>query len=315
MLLTACVRSAPIVPTPLGVDPLDDFIDAPTADLTAISPLSGGATAVLEDATLDPGATHTPILFTPTEPDLGTPTPDASATETNPPEPTATDPPPPTPNTPRFNPDITYGAPRYAAAFLSPPNWQANNGNLPNDSNIRLQIPEEGRMIVTGKNAEFRTWWFSPTSLEAMYTEMTVESGDLCSGKASFGMIIHGPQRNAAPPTGTHGYILMVSCDGNVFMERLDATKEASTGSATYISENIFWWTSSDLLKPGANQINTLGVRVETGEITIYLNGYEFLTVFDETYDNGRLGVFVYNGDLPEFTYTITSWRTWRISE
>jgi hypothetical protein len=310
LLISGCVRSAPIMPTPLGVDPLEDFIGAPTliAEPLSTNPFS-------ETDTPDPLATNTPFIVTPTEEDPETPTPAESPTNTSPPQPTATETQAPTPSFPPFDPEIAYGAPRFDAAFLSAPNWFTNSGDLPNDSNIRLEIPEEGTMVVTGKNAEFRTWWFSSATITDVYTEMEVQSGDTCNGLASFGMIVYGPQKTAVPPTGSYGYVVMISCDGQMFMERLDATRDTFNGSATYLAENFFWWTPEDLIQRGPNKTNKLGVRIIDGEITLLINGYEAITMFDDTYNNGRLGVFVYNGEMPTFTYTITSWRTWRISE
>jgi hypothetical protein len=306
LALAACTRSAPIAePTPLGDDPLADLLEAPTAILVQAS------ASPLTAASADPDASATPFIVTPTSPFSPTPEP----TETPEPEAatqsaaaTATRPPAATPAEPPFDPVRAYGGPRMDRAFLSVDNWEDRaTGRLPDNANIRLALDAAGNLSVTGKNELFDTWWFSWPYLGPLYVEIEVRTGGICEGRSSYGLILYGPEAGTST-TGAHGYIVAFACDGTFLLRRLNS-------SNPYSADGLFAFEEDDLIRPGADQTNRLGVLLRDGEIHIYANGYLIASAHDDAFDEGRFGLYVNAGETGNFTYTVTDFRLWDLRE
>ncbi|MBI3159700.1 MAG: hypothetical protein HYZ26_08905 [Chloroflexi bacterium] len=310
LALAACTRSAPIAePTPLGADPLADLLEAPTAILLQASSTS------LTSGTFDPDATPTPFIITPTSPFSPTPEPTetpepeaatqaAAASATQQAAPTGTRPPAPTRSDPPFDPLLAFGGPRMDRKFLSVDNWEDRaTGRLPDNANIRLTLDAGGNLSVTGKNEQFDTWWFSWPYLGELYVEVEVRTGETCKGQSSYGLILYGPEAGASP-AGAHGYIVAFACDGTFLLRRLNS-------SNPYSADALFAFEEDDLIRPGPDQTNRLGVRLEDGQISIYANGYLVATTYEDTFTEGRFGLYVNAGETENFTYTVTDFNLW----
>lgn len=322
-LLSACVKPAPDMPTqvvnpsggelPETAPTTIDFL-APTAEMQQASPESNEDPSNSADDDADNSedamtATITPFISVPTEAIVAT---DTSDIATLPPIPTKTATQEPLPAS-GFDPHKAYGSPQFdRASFLAEANWATNSGDLPDDSNIQLVLESNGNLRVTGKAALYYTWWFSANYIEDGYVEMEVKTGSTCEDKSGYGLILNGPQKGNT--SGAHGYVVMLSCDGNVFMDRLDATRD-DDGKPIYASTNLFYWTPSEYIQRGEGKTNTLGVLIDDGTITIYVNGFVFYSVYDDTYSGGRLGVFVYPDETANFSYTVTDLTVWELGE
>jgi hypothetical protein len=156
-------------------------------------------------------------------------------------------------------------------------------------------------MQVTGKSSYFRTWWFGGFELGDFYIEMDVNSGD-CTFDDTYGVIVRGKPSD-------HGYVFAFNCGGEVAAWRIDSVVDP------FVETELLGWTSTELIRTGANQDNILGVVMEGSEITIYANRYFFTTLYDDQYDWGQYGIFVMAGEDDNYTYTIDQIRVWDLEE
>lgn len=307
LVLSACVRPAntsilTLVPT----DPLDPFV-SPTVII--IEPTNIPETDTGDDEPTNmPENTETSaptsIIVSPTETSTEIPVVTVSGTPptagpSNTPEPSSTPEPFQFPDAPIFDPEVVFGNPQYVDDFEESNPWKDYYGNMEND-NIALVI-EDGQMHVTGKKNEgYKTWWISGHTLGNFYIEMTVNSGE-CSGKDAYGMILRGEPSK-------RGYIIAFTCNGQVVSWRMDSVNP-------YSDQEILGYTDPSLLRKGSNQTNLMGVRMEDGDIQIYVNGYYFTTIYDNTYDYGQYGVFVMAWPTENYTFTVSQIRIWEIYE
>lgn len=252
----------------------------------------------------EPTATATEIILptdTPTEAPTETPTPSLTPSQTPEPsetlEPSETPENTATPTEPPFDPAEQYGAPTLFDSMDSDRNW-AGSGGLPDDENIRLALGG-GNLHVTGKKAEWDTWWFTSTVAGDLFIQIEVNNGN-CSGKQEYGLILRGP---ASAGAEARGYIFTFSCDGSYRLDRLDDT-------APYIKTELIGWTESDHINSGANKTNTLSIRMVSDDITLYANGHILEELDDGRFASGRFGLFVnasspgnYNYDVDELSY------------
>lgn len=247
-----------------------------------------------------------------------TPTPAATATETSTPlptdtpsiTPTASETPEPsetatqtaTPTEPPFDPAASYGEPTIFDTMDNDRNWSSGSGGLPDNDFIRLAMGG-GRLHVTGKQANFDTWWFTHPNPADFFIEMVVEV-DNCSGKQAYGLILRGPTDISL--TSARGYILTFSCDGAYQLVRLDDT-------SPYTTETLIDWTESDHINSGANERNVMGIRMIGEDITLYANGFEIADLNDDNYLAGRFGLFVNAGDPGSFTFSVDELSYWEL--
>ena len=301
LVLSACVRPAiTTTPTQAPTDPLDPYI-SPTAII--IEP-----TNTPEIDTGDDEPTNAPELAETSAPTVIIVTQTGTATEA----PAATDSgTPPTagpsntpepfrfPDTPVYDPEAEFGKPNYVDDFEESDAWENYYGKMEND-NIALVI-EDGQLHVTGKKNEgYKTWWFGGHELGNFYIEMTLDSGE-CSGKDAYGLILRGEVSKS-------GYIIAFTCNGQVVSWRMDSADP-------YSDQEILGYTDPNLIRKGSNQTNVMGVRMEDGDIQIFVNGYFFTSIYEPTYDYGQYGVFVMAWPTENYTFTVSQIRIWYITE
>lgn len=307
LALSACVRPAvTATPTQAPTDPLAPYT-SPT--ITVIEPSNTPVIAAGDDEPtnipeLTETSVPTSIIVTPTG--TSTEIPAGTYSETPPtagpsntPEPNNTPEPFKLPDTPVYDPEAVFGKPNYVDDFEESDAWQNYYGKMEND-NIALVI-EDGQMHVTGKKNEgYKTWWFGGHELGNFYIEMTVNSGE-CSGKDAYGLILRGEPSK-------RGYIIAFTCNGKVVSWRMDSTNP-------YSDQEILGYTDPNLIRKGSNQTNTMGVRMEGGDIQIYINGYFFTDIYEATYDYGQYGIFVMAWPTENYTFTVNQIRIWYIVE
>jgi hypothetical protein len=273
--------------------------------LIAISLALSGCVMPLTVA--QPTATAIPPTETqlPTETGIPTDTPEPSQTLTpsETAEPSETPTRTPTATEPPFDPAASYGSPTIFDSMDNNNNWVQSNGQLPDTDFIRLALGG-GRLHVTGKQPNFDTWWFSWPSPSDFFIQMTVDV-DNCSGKQAYGMIVRGPQEISV--TSARGYILTFSCDGSYRLVRLDDT-------SPYTTEELIPWTESDHIDSGSNKTNTMGIRMQGADLTIYANGFEVHDLDDDEFSAGRFGVFVNAGAPGNFTFSIDELAYWNLN-
>ncbi len=157
---------------------------------------------------------------------------------------------------------------------------------------------------MTGKQAEFTTWYYTWRELTDFYLQSTFDSGN-CSGKDAYGLILRGPAHLAGK---AYGYVVAFSCDGQYWVFRLDSADPFTT-------KELVSWTPSNYILAGANKTNVLGIQAIGDKLTIYANGHQVAQVTDSTYEFGRYGVFVNPELTTNYTYRIVQMSYWDLDK
>lgn len=257
-----------------------------------------------------PTATATEIVLPTDTPTLeatntSTATPSLAPTASETPEPSETSEPNETPeNTatptePPFDPSAQYGAPTLFDSMDTDKNWASAGGGLPDNEFIRLALGG-GNLHVTGKQADFDTWWYTASAPSDFFIQIKVNSGN-CSGKQAYGLILRGP---ASAGADARGYIYTFSCDGFYRLDRLDDT-------APYTKIELVSWTKSDRINAGDNETNVLGIRMVGEDITLYANGFELEDLDDGKFASGRFGLFVNASSPGNYTFDVDELSYW----
>ncbi len=212
----------------------------------------------------------------------------------------------PTPNvTPvpgTFDPVATYGNPTFDDPMdgKNIEDWtNPATGLLPDTNNIKIAETND-KFYVTGKQTEFNTWYFTWRELSDFYLQATFNSGT-CTGKDAYGLIVRGPQHLAGV---AFGYVVAVSCDGSVWVFRVDS-------ASPYKAVDLVSWTPSQFIVSGSNKQNVLGIKAIGNTITVYANGHQIAQVTDNKYASGRYGVFVNAEQTSNYTYQVVHLSYW----
>jgi hypothetical protein len=204
-----------------------------------------------------------------------------------------------------FNPLATYGNPTFDDLMTGDNinDWtNPATGLLPNTNYIKI-VESDAKFNVTGKLAGFSTWYFTWHELTDFYLQSTFDSGN-CSGKDAYGLIVRGPAHLAGV---SYGYVVAFSCDGSVWVYRLDSANP-------YKAVDLLSWTPSEHLLAGANKENVMGIKAIGNTLTIYTNGHQIAEIFDSKYDFGRYGVFVSPELTANYTYRVVHMSYWDLT-
>jgi len=204
-----------------------------------------------------------------------------------------------------FNPVATYGQPTFEDNMKGDniEDWvNPSTGLLPDTKLISLAETNE-KFYVTGKELDFNTWYFTWRELSDFYLQATFNSGT-CADKDAYGLIIRGPAHQAGV---SFGYVVAFSCDGAVWVFRVDSANP-------YSAEDLVSWTHSDYIVAGANQTNVMGIQAIGDKLTVYANGHQIAQATDSHYKSGRYGVFVSPDVTANYTYQIIQMSYWDLT-
>jgi hypothetical protein len=207
-----------------------------------------------------------------------------------------------TPAAGTFSPVATYGKPTFEDPMTGGNinDWtNPTTGLLPNTNYIKI-TETDGKFYVTGKMPGFSTWYFQWRELTDFYLQSTFDSGN-CAGKDAYGLIVRGPEHQAGV---SYGYVVAFSCDGYVWVFRLD-------GANPYTTKELVSWTQSNNILAGANKQNVMGIKAIGSTLTVYANGYQIAQVTDSKYTFGRYGVFVSPELTANYTYRVVQMSCW----
>ena len=204
-----------------------------------------------------------------------------------------------------FDPVATYGQPSFDDNMKGSNinDWvNPSTGLLPDTKYLSMAETNE-KFYVTGKEIAFNTWYFTWHELTDFYLQATFNSGT-CANKDAYGLIIRGPAHLAGV---SFGYVVAFSCDGSVWVFRLDS-------ASPYSAEDLVSWAHSDYIQVGSNQINMMGIQAIGDKITIYANGHQIAQVTDSHYKSGRYGIFVSPDMTANYTYQIIQMSYWDLT-
>jgi hypothetical protein len=201
-----------------------------------------------------------------------------------------------------FDPVATYGEPTFEDPMTGGniTDWtNPDTGLLPNTNYIKI-TETDSKFYVTGKMPGFSTWYFTWHELSDFYLQSTFDSGS-CAGRDAYGLIVRGPEHQAGV---SYGYVVSFSCDGYVWVFRLD-------GANPYTTKELVSWTKSDYILAGANKQNVMGIQAIGDKLTVYANGHQIAQVTDSKYTFGRYGVFVSPDVTANYTYRVVQMSYW----
>lgn len=228
----------------------------------------------------EPPATDTPTPTEALEP-TETPTPEEEGTATPTPEATSA----------TQDPDLPTGNPAWQDPFDSGENWP-----LYEDDHVRFEV-EQGKAVLTAINPDFyEGWMLSWPELTDFYVEGSFETGD-CSGRDRYGLMV----RSTAPDEQYEGYLFGVTCDGSYSLRTWDGEQ----------FEDVIPWTSSGLIQAGSGKSQRLGFWAKGSRIILYVDRNKLTEVQDNTYKNGKFGLFVGSVETDNFQVEVDEIAYW----
>lgn len=204
-----------------------------------------------------------------------------------------------------FDPQATYGKPTFDDTMNgnNVNDWtNPVSGLLPDTKYLKIE-ETNSKFYVTGKLAQFNTWYFTWRELSDFYLQSTFNSG-ACTGKDAYGLILRGPEHLAGT---SFGYIVSFSCDGSVWVFRLDS-------ASPYTAKDLVSWTPSQYILAGTNKENVMGVKAIGSTLTIYANGHQIAEVTDSKYKTGRFGLFVNTELTTNYTFQVVHMSYWDLA-
>ena len=185
---------------------------------------------------------------------------------------------------------LDLGTPDWKDSFDDSSNWY-----LLDTENTIFEV-DDGHMIMTVNEAGHAEEWGLSTrpELSDFYIEATFKTGDTCSGLDRYGMLLRAPEQNA-------GYVFGFSCDGRYRLYKWDGEHY----------KGLKEWTSSAYIFSGPDKTNRVGFWAEGSKLKLYANGNLLYELEDDTYDSGRIGLYVGStntNDLKIYVEEIAYW-------
>ncbi len=181
-----------------------------------------------------------------------------------------------------------YGPADYTDEFNTGGTWY-----LGEDSSASFSI-QNGQMVMVSKAPGSSEYWsFTSAYLSDFYIEMTAETGT-CSGSDRYGLIVRAPDNFS-------GYLAGFTCDGKYSL-RL---------SEDSVFQTIKGWTSSSHINTGPNQTNRLGILAQGSTLSLYANDVFLAEVTNDTFSEGRFGLFIASGATANFQVQVDSVSYW----
>ena len=162
----------------------------------------------------------------------------------------------------------------------------------------------DGKLIMTAIQPTGDLWRIAKyPELGNIYLEMIATTGDSCSGKDGYGVIVRAPDQ----PDGiiNSGYIFSISCDGMYRVYRMDEGEFNSIQN----------WTSNEKINAGPNKTNRLGVKLLGSKLQLLANGSIISEFYDETFPSGLFGLMIRSDGTSGFQVFVDEIAYWRVVE
>jgi hypothetical protein len=141
----------------------------------------------------------------------------------------------------------------------------------------------------------------SRPALADFYIEGVFQTGKVCSGKDSYGMILRSP--DSVNNIVDSGYVFVFSCDGYYRFYRMD--------DGTYVG--IQNWTSAPNLNKGPNQENRVGILAVGDSLKVFINSALVVEFIDSTYEKGIFGLVIRSVDTYDLEIFVDQLATWNV--
>lgn len=186
--------------------------------------------------------------------------------------------------------DLDLGVPTWSDTFNSDANWF-----MVNTDNTRFKV-EDGHLEMESIEPNgLEEWGLSGRpALEDFYFEIRATTGENCEGLDRYGVIVRAQDPDRA-------YVYGFSCSGQYRLYIWD------DGDFTSLKN----WTSATEIQSGPEQTNRLGIQFDGTEIKLYANGKLLATLTDNTFSNGRFGLFIASGPSANFKVFVEEAAYW----
>ena len=282
--ITACSLPAPA--TPATSDPAAAYTAAAQTIMAQItqaaqtSAPTGAGSPSNQTTTPSVEATATSSV-TATSPPTGTPT----LTQTQPPS--------PTPVAPPEDPRASLGEPDFIDTFENDDNW-----SLYTDDHVSFEIDDDQLVMTAFDPENWDGWTVSWPEIKNFYLEMTTNTGD-CSGMDRYGLVARATKTGDGYETYAFGF----TCDGRYSLRKWDGER--------YVT--VFDWAAGESINEGSNQANRMGLLADGERLSLYANGHKLVTIQDDSYEQGKFGVFVGSANTPDFTVLVDEIAYWEL--
>ena len=166
--------------------------------------------------------------------------------------------------------------------------------------NVTDYAIKDGVMTIKTLRLTGEQWRIAgPPELDNFYLEGTFISGEECSGKDGYGLIVRAPNANA--PYYDSGYIFVVACDGTYRIYKM------VEGNYAQIRD----WAGSAAILKGTNQTNKIGVMAVGNKLSLYINRKLAAEFNDDSFKTGKFGVLIRSADHENFTITLDELAYW----
>lgn len=188
---------------------------------------------------------------------------------------------------------------------LGTPTWIENfdsaavSFSLGSDSSTKYEV-KDGNLIMTALSAEGDQWRISNKGyIDNFYLEARFHTGDACSSKDSYGMIVRAPDQPNSIINST--YVFVFSCDGKYRVYRMDKGQYAGIQN----------WTASASIKSGPGQDNIMGIKAKGDAFEFYANGALLFQFNDGAYASGYLGLVIRSEVTANFRVSVSQISYW----
>ena len=190
--------------------------------------------------------------------------------------------------------DLNLGTPAWIDNFKDSKNWY-----LVDTPDTQFSV-KDGQLIMEAYNPGKAEEWGLATvpEIKNFYLEATFKTGDACSVKDRYGVLVRAPDPNK-------GYVFGFSCDGRFRLYKWDGT------NYTALQE----WKPSTAIVSGPNQTNHLGIQADGSNLKLYANGKLLGEYTDATFSKGRIGLFIGAGETEDFTVFVKDIAYWLLGE
>jgi len=166
-----------------------------------------------------------------------------------------------------------------------------------NDTNYEVK---DNDLQITVFKAGGDLWRVSSINLHNFALEARFVTGNQCSGKDSYGLIVRAPSQ--ADNIIDSGYIFGFSCDGSYRIYLM------SNGSFN----GIVSWTKHLSINAGPDSLNKLGIKASGEEFQLFANGDLLYTFSESTYPSGLLGSMIRSNGTQNFLIQIEQLAYWQ---
>lgn len=189
------------------------------------------------------------------------------------------------------------GTPTWRDIFDDGDNWPLDEEDRYADDHTIFEVVD-GNFEMTAKNAEsWDSWLLTSIVADDFYLEMSATPQD-CAGRDHYGLVFRAPEPN-------QGYLVGLTCAGEYNLRTWDGEK------FTILQD----WTPSASIKTGPGKTNQLVVKLAGDEITIFVNGDQIAQITDDTFDEGKFGLFVGAANTPGFKVRVSEIAYWNLSD